>query len=211
MEFKNIHRFQSPEGISSRDKIALHYINMVLTTNGADEKTVWYAMRATYQRGMEAKAQLDKSLVENFIPMHYEMRVHNGRRRRELVPVIRNLIFVHTTPLLMKSLKQNMLFLQYLTEWKDGKRVPIVVPESQMQQFIAVSGTYDEQLIYLEPTELNLTKGTRVRICGGVFEGQEGTYLKLKGHRDKRVVVAIRGVIAVALATVHPSMIEVIK
>ena len=80
-----------------------------------------------------------------------------------------------------------------------------------MQQFIAVSGTYDEQLIYLEPTELNLTKGTRVHICGGVFEGQEGTYLKLKGHRDKRVVVAIRGVIAVALATVHPSMIEVIK
>ena len=91
------------------------------------------------------------------------------------------------------------------------QRVPIVVPESQMQQFIAVSGTYDEQLIYLEPTELNLTKGTRVphlrrclRRAGGDIPEAQGASRQAGGrchpwrHR-------------VALATVHPSMIEVIK
>ena len=40
------------------------------------------------------------------------------------------------------------------------------------------------------------------------FEGQEGVFVKVKGARDRRVVVAIRGVIAVALATVHPDLIE---
>ena len=59
-------------------------------------------------------------------------------------------------------------------------------------------------------------KGThRSNITGGFsagdFEGQEGVFLKVKGARDRRVVIAIQGVIAVAMATIHPDLIEVIK
>ena len=86
----------------------------------------------------------------------------------------------------------------------------IIVPDSQMQTFIAVAGTYDDQLIWVNPEDLNLKKGTRVRITAGDFAGQEGTFIKVKGARDKRVVIAIQGVIAVAMATLHPSLIEVI-
>ena len=86
----------------------------------------------------------------------------------------------------------------------------IVVPDDQMRRFIAVAGTYDDQLLYFKPEELNLAKGTRVRICGGDFEGQEGVFLKVKGARDRRVVVAIQGVIAVAMATISPDLIEVL-
>ena len=63
------------------------------------------------------------------------------------------------------------------------------VPDSQMQRFIAVSGTYDDHLLYFQPDELNLSKGTKVRITGGEFEGQEGIFLKVKGARDRRVVI----------------------
>ena len=79
-----------------------------------------------------------------------------------------------------------------------------------MQRFIAVAGTYDEQLIYFRDDEVNLAKGVKVRICGGEFDGQEGVFLKVKGARDKRVVIAIQGVVAVATASVHPSQIEII-
>ena len=34
--------------------------------------------------------------------------------------------------------------------------------------------------------------------------------MKGKGARDRRVVVAIQGVIAVAMATIHPDLVEVI-
>ena len=50
-----------------------------------------------------------------------------------------------------------------------------------------------------------------VRITGGDFEGQEGVFLKVKGARDRRVVIAIQGIIAVAMATIHPDLIEVIR
>ena len=58
---------------------------------------------------------------------------------------------------------------------------------------------------------MNLKKGTKVRITGGEFEGQEGIFLKVKGARDRRVVIEVQGVIVVAMATIHPDLIEVIS
>ena len=74
-----------------------------------------------------------------------------------------------------------------------------------------MAGTYNDHLLYFRPEELNLSKGTRVRVTGGDFAGQEGIFLKVKGARDRRVVIEIQGVIAVAMATIHPDLIEVIN
>ena len=41
--------------------------------------------------------------------------------------------------------------------------------------------------------------------------GRKVIFVKVKGARDRRVVIEIQGVIAVALATIHPDLIEVIK
>ena len=47
-----------------------------------EEVPVWYAMRATYNRGMDAKTLLSDEKIECFIPMHYELvegtAVRNG-------------------------------------------------------------------------------------------------------------------------------------
>ena len=75
-----------------------------------------------------------------------------------------------------------------------------------MRSFIAVSGTYDQAVLYLEPTELNLSQGTRVRITGGIFEGVEGVFVRVR--HDRRVVVNIEGVMAVATTFVHASLVE---
>ena len=99
--------------------------------------------------------------------------------------------------------------MQYITDTRSGQK--IIISDSEMQRFIAVAGTYNDHLMYFQPDELNLSKGTKVRITGGDFEGQEGVFLKVKGARDRRVVIEIQGVIAVALATIHPDLIEVIK
>ena len=81
-----------------------------------------------------------------------------------------------------------------------------VVPDRQMSSFIAVAGAYDEQVVYLDSQVVSLREGDRVRITGGVFAGVEGVFLRVKG--DRRVVVSIEGVMAVATAFVHPSLIE---
>ena len=172
------------------------------------EFPVWYAMRATYRRELDAKELLDKASIGCFIPMHYRICVKGKQKKREFVPVIHNLIFVYAKPSEIQRVKKDIPYLQYMMDSREGTK--IVVPEEQMRRFIAVAGTYDDQLLYFKPEELNLAKGTRVRICGGDFEGQEGIFLKVKGARDRRVVVLIQGVIAVAMATISPDLIEVL-
>jgi transcription antitermination factor NusG len=175
------------------------------------ENKVWFAMRATYCRELEVKRFLDDRKIENFIPMQYKIVVKNRKKKRELVPIIHNLIFVHATCAAIWEVKFILPYLQFMTEKKGGIKTSIIVPEEQMNRFIAVSGTYDEHLLYFKPEEVNLAKGTKVRIHGGNFDGQEGIFVKVKGARDRRLVIYLEGVIAVATAIIHPDLIEVIE
>ena len=161
----------------------------------SSEQMQWFAMRATYCRGMQIKSLLDKQGINNFIPMRYEIREKNGRKKRELVPVIRDLIFVRAVQSELQRVKDRNPYLQYMIDIRNGQK--IIVP--------------DEHLIFFNPDEVNLRKGTKVRIIGGDFEGYEGVFIKVKGARDRRVVISLQGIIAMAMATISPDLIEVIK
>lgn len=167
----------------------------------------WYAMRATYGRNIMASEELGKHSIDTFIPMRKDKVSVRGRMRTRTVPVVRDLLFVHTCHDEIAERKKQMPYLQYIMSSDNDVRHPITVPQAQMEKFIAVCGTEDEQLLWLKPEELDLKKGDRVRVTGGVFEGQEGVLVRLPGKRAKSVVVAIQGVIAVAMTTVHPSLI----
>ena len=173
------------------------------------ETAIWFAMRATYRRETDAMRLLAKENLGCFVPMQYKISMKKGKKVRVLVPIVHNLIFIHAYPSEVKRVKSMVAYLQYITDTRSGKK--IIIPDNEMQRFIAVAGTYSDHLLYFQPDELNLSKGTKVRITGGDFEGQEGVFLKVKGARDRRVVIAIQGVIAVAMATIHPDLIEVIK
>lgn len=173
------------------------------------EEIEWFAMRVTYHRELEAKRLLDERGVENFIPMKYEKSARTGRKR--LVPVIHNIIFVRTTASRIQELKKPTCvpLLQYMMDQRLGKK--ITVPEKQMRQFIAVTGTYDETLRFFGPSEINFTKAQKVRITGGMFEGCEGVFVKVKGSRAKKVVIEIQGIVAVALVSAHPDLVVPIE
>ncbi len=179
--------------------------------NNNKQDLVWFAMSAPYCRELEAKRLLDNRSIENFIPMCYKVSVKQNKKTRVLVPAIHNLIFVRTTRPIIKETKQQIPILQYITRTDNGKNIPVIVPDMQMQQFITVSKTNSEQLIYLRPEEINLKKGTRVRILGGTFDGVEGIFVKIKGIRSRRVVVVIPGITAVVTAEIQPDLIEVIS
>ena len=87
----------------------------------------------------------------------------------------------------------------------------IVVRDDEMQRFIRVVENFEEEITYLSPEEVNIEKGTRVRIIGGNFDGVEGIFVKVKGKRNKRVVVMLDKLLAVVMAEVDLDLIEVIK
>ena len=180
-------------------------------TMGKENTTLWFAMSAPYRRELIAKEFLDQKGINCFVPMKEALvERRGGVKRRQMIPAIHNLIFVHTTKETIKDLKQGVNFLQYCTRPQNGKNVPITVPEQQMQQFIAITNSKNENLTYLRPEEVDIKKGTKVRVHGGVFDGTEGYFVKLQGKRSRRVVMLIEGITAVALTEISTDFIEVL-
>ena len=169
-------------------------------------------MSAPYRRELKAKEYLQSKGIECFVPMiNTIIEKRNGCKKRQQVPAIHNLIFVHSTKAVIQEVKRGVDYLQYRTMPKNGKNTPIIVPDKQMQQFIAVTQTTNEELIYLSPEEINIEQGTKVRVHGGTFDGTEGLFVKLRGKRNRRVVLLIQGVAAVAMAEISTDFIEIIK
>ena len=121
------------------------------------------------------------------------------------------MIFVHSSLSNIKDLKQEILNLQYLVNKSENKSVKIVVRDNEMQSFIKAVENLEEEITYLSPEEINIDKGTRVRIIGGNFDGVEGIFVKVKGKRNKKVVVMLDKLLAVVIAEVDSDLIEVIK
>lgn len=172
------------------------------------EEKVWFAMRATYRRELLAQRRLEGRSIESFIPMRYEIGMKERRRTVKATPAVRNLIFVHTTRSEMQRAKADIPCLQYMTTPGGGN--VLIVPDEQMRRFIAITAASTPDSLYLSPDQVNLAKGTRVRIRGGALDGQQGVFVKVKGARDRRIVVAIEGVVAVAFAAVHPARVEIL-
>ena len=174
------------------------------------ETEAWYALRVTYSRELIVKQLLDAAGIDNFLPMHYEYVMKRGQRVRQLVPAVHNLLFAHTTREKLDAFKSTPgmdTTVRYIMDRET--RQPIIVPDIQMHSFILVASTYEEAVLYMHPEELHIAKGTKVRITSGVFCGAIGEFVRIR--HDRRVVVNIEGVMAVATTFVHPAMVEAIE
>ena len=177
----------------------------------APEEPVWFAMSAPYRREKKAQELLDSKGIDNYVAMHYETVVRRGIKKRVRVPVIHNLVFAHCTRSEIDAVKRGVPYLQFHTTRVEGKNVPIVVPDAQMEQFMKVCDTFDDDLRFFGPGEVNLAKGTKVRILEGQFKGVVGTFVRVAGSRSRRVVVEVPLVVYVATAYVAPEDLEILS
>ena len=186
-------------------------------TERCGDPKIWFPMRVTYQREMKVKAELDRLEIENFIPMTYRFTESRNdgatKLRKELVPAINNLIFVHSTKERISELKvSNELLepLRYMIDQTAGEAHTIMtVPDKQMENFMRVASVTDDTVMFLDETTIVGKKGKRVEIMGGPFEGVTGVIRRVK--RCKRVVVELEGITCVAIAFVPVGLLKEIE
>ena len=173
-----------------------------------DKNIKWFVLFAANGKAAKISNYLKSTDIEYFYPMFYqERRIRNSERtKRFLQPIFRNLLFVKSTkseldPILREIKLEFGITSDLYYRYRDGEeRKIIVVPSAEMQNFIAVVGAVEEPIIYISNEDVNLAKGTRVRINGGVFAGVEGVFMRIKG--DRRVVVSLPNLFSVATAFV---------
>ena len=76
-----------------------------------------------------------------------------------------------------------------------------------MENFIAVVEKAEEHITYFKPDEITLNPGDKIKIQGGFYDGKEGIIMRVKGKRNKLLVVQIPGML-VAAVELSPEMIE---
>ena len=87
---------------------------------------------------------------------------------------VHNLIFVHADKEQIQDIKKDIPWLQWLTRSSDGRNIPIIVPDRDMEQFIQVTQDSNEKLVYLRPDEIDLRKGTPIRYPGRPIQRHRG-------------------------------------
>lgn len=168
----------------------------------------WFAMRATYGRNLMAQRLLEMQNIESFVPMRKRTTKVGRRIKTDMIPVVRDLIFVLSERDIIQEIKGKIPYLHYITKPSEGRNIPVEVPDEQMQQFIVVCNEMDDKAEILAGEEAHFEVGERVRIIGGAFKGCEGRLIKIEGKRSKRFVVAIEGIIAVAVSGITAENIE---
>ena len=171
----------------------------------------WFPMRVTYGREMKVKGELDRLGIENFVPMTYKvMDVNNEELHRELVPAIKNLIFVRSTQERISGLKRSNEVLEPLRYMMDRtaslEHAIMTVADREMENFMKVARRTDDSVMFLDNETVVGKEGKRVEIMGGAFEGVTGVIRRVK--HCKRVVVELEGIASVAIAYVPAVLLK---
>jgi transcription antitermination factor NusG len=170
----------------------------------------WYVLRVTYQREITASKALEELQIEHYVPT-IRTRIRNDKGVSigwKTEPLVHNYIFIHDSYENILKIKQGKLDYLRFMMGKDESgmlSMPQYVPDKQMSDFMKVVRTMGSKPV--DPN-IDLKKGDHVRVLTGPFEGVEGIYIKMPNRHEKRVVIKILGVAAVATMALNASDVE---
>ena len=174
-----------------------------------DPKTVrWFVMRDLKRSNAKQQAYrlFQEKNMEVFTPMKFRLVVVKGKRVRQEIPCIPDLLFVHDSREVLDPIVEDISTLQY--RWLRNKyREPMTVSDAEMERFIRAVSASEMPKYYL-PEEITPEMLNRpIRIVGGPLDGYEGTLLTTRGSKVKRLLVEIPQLLAVGVE-VNPEYIQ---
>lgn len=149
----------------------------------------WYALRVFYNRLQPLIADCKESGLEFFAP----------------VEVLHTLLFLHCTESALGHFLVGHRQGIYVYR-QAGSRQPAVIRDREMEVFRFVVTAGQQGLTFLGDDRPEYHLGDRVMVTDGPFKGAEGHIKRIK--KDRRLVVTIPGVVAVATAYIHPDFLR---
>lgn len=170
----------------------------------------WYALRVSYSRELKVQERLSSLGIRTFVPMMWKKKEVDGRTVKVLMPAVNNLCFACSTRERLRDFiasygeKSPVHFI-----WNRATRNPIIVPDRQMNDFMQVASTLDEDLIYLTEISAKLREGQTVRVKNGPFAGITGKIVRIR--KSRRILVELPGTLAIASTYVKMEDVEVLE
>lgn len=194
----------------------------------------WYALKVFYNKVFDIESMMRSRGIDSYIPVRKdpvkgERYLSLRRKLREdgflpdiryaedgnhivkRVPVISSLMFIRCEEEELKRLVGENLLEGKAMIYKTADRERFaVIPDRQMAAFRLVAESGESGLdFYSEESITRYKQGARVRVKSGPLKGAEG-YVK-RIHRDRRLLVSIEGIVAVATTFIPPDNLEVVE
>lgn len=162
---------------------------------------LWYALGCTSPRKeLQVRDEARVYGLPSFVPLKYEVHTKRGVRQRMLVPAITGLMFVRGDLDRIREYIENSHYNIFIRKSTfSNKQDYLSVPLQAMDNFIAATENHEEHITYFKPGEITLREGDQVRIRGGLYQGREGVIMRIKGKRNRHLVVQIPGVVYAAI------------
>jgi len=169
----------------------------------------WFCIGCTSpQRELKVRDDVRRYGLEAFVPLKYEVKRQRRQEQRALVPAISGLMFAKGTLDEIKEYISHSHFTVYIKKSTfSNKEDYLTVPTKAMDNFIAVTVNHEANISYFKPEEIKLQAGDKIRVKGGIYDGKEGVIMRIKGKRNKHLVVQIPGLL-VAAVEMTPDLIE---
>ena len=176
-----------------------------------EEEVRWFVMRDLKRTNAKLPAYklLDGKKMEVFVPMKWHLVTRKGVRVREEVPFIQDLLFVHETQNNLDAVVEKIPTLQY--RWlRNTWREPMTVADTDMERFINAVNASEFPQYYLPEEVTPAMYGRKIRIIGGTLDGYEGRLMTTRGSKVKRLLVELKGFLAVGV-DVNPEYIRIVR
>lgn len=147
-----------------------------------------------------------------FIPMGYRLVTRGNQATRVKRPLMPGYVFLNSTEPLINEYKRSHPSMYYYVPTVRGVRTTkLIVPDVQMNSFITVAQSYDQDVPYVQLDEVTLVPGDQIRIIGGPLDGVEGTLITTQGKQGGKVMVQIPGVMSVTSWHIEPQYIQILR
>jgi len=166
---------------------------MTLRSNLPTEAQRWYLAYTFPKAEKKVQSKLEATGVESYLPLHEVIRTWSDRKKKLIVPLFPNYIFVYTSEQKRHELFAIKAFVKYVSF--GGK--PAIVNDSIITSLKSILKENAEVSV-IE----NIRVGTFVRITRGPFMGAEGMVINRNGKIRLIVQIdALQRAIAINIST----------
>ncbi|MBO7067136.1 MAG: hypothetical protein J6W52_00410 [Bacteroidaceae bacterium] len=209
-------KYIEDESIERESRFHLHPL-MRRPQEIAFSQVRWYPMRIFHSSIKRQKELNDLLIQEASVERTYIPQSLVDVEEKTYIPALVNYIFIRTSLKdlrQIKAAKSKYDYLRYvMNNGCDEDYNPIseiaYVPNKQMEDFMRVIDSGNEQVVMLENLGFACKPGEKVKITKGLFEGVEGTLKSIKKHLC--VVIPIKNVMAVAITNVPRKYIQKVE
>ena len=115
--------------------------------------------------------------------------------------------FFHSETYIAKEIQKILTDKVILyTRQIDFKKIPLAIPEREMNIFMLVTSSGEKGLEYFDTDNPKFYQGDHVKVIDGTFKGAEGYICRIK--KNHRLIITVHGVCAVATSYIPQAFLK---